>query len=132
MQYGGVIFLDLDKFKALNDIFGHQIGDEMLIEVAKRLSLSIRAIDTPSRFGGDEFIVLIEDLGTNFEIANMEINLIAEKLKLALNQTYNLSCVDYEASASIGIRIFSGIDNINQILHDADLAMYQDKNNLKM
>lgn len=126
--YGGLVFFDLDNFKPLNDQFGHQIGDELLIEVANRLRSNIRAIDTASRFGGDEFVVLLVDLGTEKEQAKEMASQIATKIGALLAQPYELSGLTYTLSASIGVVLFGeNATDAKSILDEADRVMYQAK-----
>lgn len=126
--YGGLVFFDLDNFKPLNDQFGHQIGDELLIEVSNRLRLNIRASDTASRFGGDEFVILLVDLGNEKEQAKELASQIATKIGALLAQPYELSGLTYTLSASIGVVLFgeNAVD-AKSILDEADRVMYQAK-----
>ena len=126
--FGSVIFLDLDYFKPLNDTHGHQIGDELLVEVGKRLKASIRASDTAGRFGGDEFVVLLSELGESKEDAREMATTIANKIGAALAKPYTLSTVTYTLSASIGVVLFGENDSdAKAILDEADSVMYQAK-----
>ena len=120
-----VIFLDLNNFKHLNDAYGHDVGDQLLIKVANRLRRSVRDSDTVARLGGDEFVVLLESLGAEPDKAMGYVNAVAAKIALALNQEYVLDDILYQGSASLGIKLFNGEeDNTEQILKDADAAMY--------
>lgn len=126
--FGSVVFLDLDYFKPLNDTHGHQLGDELLVEVGKRLKASIRASDTAGRFGGDEFVVLLSELGDSKEDARQMATTIANKIGAALAQPYVLSTVTYTLSASIGVVLFGENDSdAKAILDEADSVMYQAK-----
>ncbi len=126
--YGGLVFFDLDNFKPLNDQFGHQIGDELLIEVSNRLRLNIRASDTASRFGGDEFVILLVDLGNEKENAKELASQIATKIGALLAKPYELSGLTYTLSASIGVVLFgeNAVD-AKSILDEADRVVYQAK-----
>ena len=127
-QYGAIIFLDLDYFKALNDSKGHQVGDELLIQVASRLTSVLREGDTASRLGGDEFVILLasEKKGA-VEIAD-KAYLVAEKIKNAINKPYLLAGNEHYFSTSIGISIFPENSNSpDDILQQADTAMYLSK-----
>ncbi|WP_198401082.1 EAL domain-containing protein [Thiomicrospira microaerophila] len=133
--HGALFFIDLDHFKILNDSHGHQIGDQLLIEVAKRISGCMRAGDTVSRFGGDEFVVLLTDLDEDPIHAAQEARIIAEKMRQAINQPYlllnseNAPAIEHRTSASIGISLFNGQDEtIDDLMKWTDLAMYQAKN----
>lgn len=127
-QYGALMFLDLDYFKVLNDTKGHEYGDKMLIEVAHRISLCVRETDSVARFGGDEFVILMENLSAVQEEAAACAGMIAEKIRTALTQTYLLEGYSHESSPSIGVVLFAGHEyEINELLKRADLAMYQAK-----
>lgn len=127
-QHGAMMFLDLDHFKHLNDTYGHDVGDLMLQEVARRLQQNVRAIDTVARFGGDEFVVLIQALSTDAEGARNHATAVAHKILASLNAPYALNALQHITTPSIGIALFSG-DAVaaHDILKHADIAMYQAK-----
>jgi diguanylate cyclase (GGDEF)-like protein len=127
-QYGALMFLDMDHFKTLNDTKGHDAGDMLLIEVAKRLQGCVRDIDTVARLGGDEFVVVLEALSSaDFEAATAA-GLVVEKIQAALNQPYQLQGYEYLTTASVGISMFYGNQqSIDDLLKCADKAMYQAK-----
>lgn len=123
-----VLFLDLNKFKQLNDTYGHDVGDQLLVEVANRLRQQVRDCDTVARIGGDEFVVLLEGLDVNPETATEQANAIAAKIVDILSEEYLLGDIRHHGSASIGIKIFSGDEaDPDKILKDADEAMYKAK-----
>ena len=127
-QYGALMFLDLDHFKVLNDTKGHEYGDKLLVEVARRLGSCVRDTDTISRFGGDEFVVLLEGMNAFKEEAVAQAGRLAEKIREALSQPYQLDGVLHRSTPSIGIVLFRGGDvNSEELLKRADLAMYQSK-----
>lgn len=128
-QYLALMFLDMDNFKKLNDTRGHRMGDLLLIEVARRLKANVRASDTLARMGGDEFVVLLGELGENEQSASEQALRIAEKISGALNQPYQFDHFIYNCSASIGVTMFcdAGI-TIEEVHKRADAAMYQAKN----
>ena len=137
-RHGAMLFLDLDKFKTLNDSHGHVVGDLLLLEVADRLKKCVREMDAVARFGGDEFVVLLNDLAENLAISVAQVESIAEKIRSSLSQPYLLTTeeegdtgpiVEHHSAASIGVALFKG-DDISQdeILKHADDAMYQAKN----
>ncbi|MFH2140302.1 MAG: EAL domain-containing protein [Pseudomonadota bacterium] len=127
-QYGALMFLDLDHFKVLNDTKGHEYGDRLLVEVARRLSACVRDTDTISRFGGDEFVVLLEGMNVFKEEAVAQAGRLAEKIREALSQPYQLEGVLHRSTPSIGIVLFRGNEvNSEELLKRADLAMYQSK-----
>jgi len=124
-----ILFADLDNFKTLNDTLGHQTGDLLLQEVARRLSDCVRESDTVSRLGGDEFVVMLEDLNEYPEIAATQAEIIAEKLLAVINEPYLLDGRECLSTASIGITVFgNGVQGTNEVLQQADIAMYQAKN----
>ena len=127
-QYGAVLFLDLDNFKKLNDTKGHDIGDQLLIEVARRLESCVRDGDTVARLGGDEFVVVLESLnGVNAEAAT-QAELVAEKVRTVLSKPYVLKEHQHHTTPSIGIVLFNGYqDSLDDLLKYADIAMYQAK-----
>jgi len=116
----GVLFLDLDNFKEINDSLGHDVGDMILIHVAKTLLLATRKSDTVARFGGDEFIILVDDIE---DAKNLEY--IASKLIKAIQQPMRVRNLDINVTTSIGISLFPhhGTD-FNQLIKNADLALY--------
>ncbi|MFA6971280.1 MAG: EAL domain-containing protein [Gallionella sp.] len=125
---GALMFIDLDYFKVLNDTKGHEYGDKMLIEVAHRLAACVRDADSVARFGGDEFVVLLEGLSVNQESAATQASTIAEKIRESLSQTYVIEDYAHESSPSIGVVLFCGHEvEINELFKRADLAMYQAK-----
>ena len=120
-----VMFLDLDKFKPVNDGFGHAVGDLMLKEVAYRMQQCVRESDTVCRIGGDEFVILIP------EVADEDDPLqIAEKIRQSLNQPFALAGQQLHISCSIGIALYPehGTDEL-MLTKNADLAMYRAKEN---
>ncbi len=127
-HHGALLFIDLDDFKTLNDTLGHHTGDQLLQQVAKRLSDSVRGDDTVARLGGDEFVVMLENLGEHAEDAATQAETVGEKILHALNRPYRLGAREHHNTPSIGITLFHGGDNaIDELLKRADLAMYQAK-----
>ncbi len=128
--FGALLMLDLDYFKGLNDSYGHDVGDQLLIEVARRLSTHVRQEDTVSRLGGDEYVVILQDLGTQPEAATRQALQVAEKIRSALSQPYQLGhdAIPYSSSVSIGVRLFnSHQEPVETLLKQADVALYQAK-----
>lgn len=127
-RYGAILMIDLDNFKTLNDTQGHNMGDMLLTQIGKRIHACVRADDTVSRTGGDEFVVLLEGLHEEVQHAASLAEHVAEKIRLTLSQTINLGHIDYESSGSIGITMF-GVEavGIDELLRRADMAMYQAK-----
>jgi len=124
----GLLFIDLDNFKILNDTRGHDIGDMLLIEVGLRLRAGIRASDTLARLGGDEFVVLLEGLSENRGEAAVQAREVGEKMLIDINQPYVLKGVEHYSTASIGISLFANYrQNLDDLLKQADTAMYAAK-----
>jgi diguanylate cyclase (GGDEF)-like protein len=127
-SHGAVLFLDLNKFKQLNDTHGHLAGDQLLVEVAQRLLRAVRQSDTVARLGGDEFVILLERLGSEPQVAQADADCVAQKIAQSLSQPYVLGTVRYSTSASIGVTLFLGsASDPEQVLRQADAAMYQAK-----
>jgi len=118
-----VLFLDLDRFKVINDSLGHMVGDQLLVAIARRLELCLRPGDTVARLGGDEFTILLEDLKDEAEAVE-----VAERLQRTLAMPFNLGGHQVFTTASIGITLSSiGYDRPEDCLRDADTAMYRAK-----
>ncbi|HEX8907357.1 MAG TPA: EAL domain-containing protein, partial [Longimicrobiaceae bacterium] len=118
-----VLFLDLDRFKVVNDSLGHAVGDELLVAVAARLRNAVRETDTVSRFGGDEFAVLLDDLGAVEDAVRA-----ADRIQAALAAPVSLSGYEVFTSASIGIALSStAYGRPDHLLRNADMAMYRAK-----
>jgi diguanylate cyclase (GGDEF)-like protein len=118
-----ILFIDLDRFKEVNDIYGHRTGDELLVTVGHRLQGLLRPGDTVARMSGDEFVVLCEDLD---DTARTEA--LAERIVTALNEPFAMSSGEVNVSASVGIAFSGRGDAVpEQVLNDADEAMYQAK-----
>ncbi len=124
----GLLFIDLDNFKMLNDTRGHDTGDMLLIEVGQRLRACIRESDTLARLGGDEFVVLLEGLSTDRGEAAMQAREVGEKMLNDIHQPYMLKNVEHFSTASIGISLFINYrQNLDDLLKQADTAMYAAK-----
>ena len=118
-----VLFIDLDRFKVINDTLGHEFGDTLLRDVAQRLMQCVRASDTVARLGGDEFIVLLEEVSAPLFVAG-----VAQKLIAALAQGFALAGKEYHVSASIGVSTYpDDAQNAPELLKNADIAMYRAK-----
>ena len=118
-----VLFIDLDGFKAVNDTLGHAAGDELLMQVAGRLRAELRAADTAARFGGDEFLVLLDGLSDEDLLAP-----VTGRLRTALAAPFHLNAGAARISASIGVALSAkGYDTAEDVLRDADAAMYRAK-----
>ena len=127
-QHGSLMFLDLDHFKVLNDTLGHDVGDELLQQVATRLRSCVREGDSVARLGGDEFVVLLEGLNHNVSEAATQAEVVADKILETLAQPYSLRQHSYNSTPSIGIVVFmQDHDSMDDLLKKADVAMYQAK-----
>lgn len=136
-RFGALMFLDLDNFKPLNDNHGHDVGDLLLAEVARRISACVRESDTVSRFGGDEFAVLLGELDADETESIRQAGIVAEKIRLSLAQPYELTLqpgssgsaiVKHYCTSSIGVMLFAGHEfNPEELLKRADIAMYKAK-----
>ena len=127
-QQGALLFLDLDHFKRVNDTLGHEVGDQLLQQVAQRLQACVRDSDTVARLGGDEFVVMLIDLSQNEEHAAQLAQHIGEKIRASLNQPYVLGEQPHRSTCSLGATLF-GVDprDASELLKQADIAMYQVK-----
>ena len=131
-SYGALLFIDLDHFKMVNDTKGHDIGDIVLIETAKRIQNAVRQDDITARLGGDEFVVLLEISNNNENEVINEINHIAQKILDEIRKPYLISNYDFRLSVSIGIALFNNSNNsIDELMKFADTAMYHAKENGK-
>ncbi|MDR3414615.1 MAG: EAL domain-containing protein [Nevskia sp.] len=128
--FGGLILLDLDRFKTLNDSRGHAAGDTLLAEVARRLNANVRTEDTVARLGGDEFVLIVEGLDSDKATAAGQVEHIVEQLRSALEHPFTLEGIDadFVTTASIGLTLFQGTETpIEELLKQADVALYQAK-----
>ncbi len=127
-QYGAVMFVDLDNFKQINDARGHSVGDHLLTEVAQRLQALLRAEDTVARIGGDEFVLLVNELGTDVEAAARAAMAVAEKVRATLDRPHLIDNFSYTSTGSLGISLFPKAgQKIDDLLREADTAMYRAK-----
>ena len=127
-KVGALLFLDLDHFKDLNDTLGHEVGDELLQEVAQRLLANVRVADTVARLGGDEFVVMLSELSTSTQEAAAMAQRIGEKILRGLSEPYLLRGHTHQGAASIGATLFgASAQSASELLRQADIAMYQVK-----
>ena len=127
-RQGALLFIDIDNFKALNDTLGHDMGDLLLQQVAQRLESCVRKGDTVARFGGDEFVVMLENLSEYTLDTVTQIKIIGDKIMAVLNQPYQLNTYECLSTPSIGVTLFTGHEQSNEeLLKQADIAMYQAK-----
>ena len=140
-RYAAVFVLDMDNFKSLNDHYGHMAGDLLLVEVASRLGSCVRAMDTVSRFGGDEFVILLKELDLEKAESTSQARLVAEKIRVSLAEPYVLTIknetaldivIRHHCTASIGVMVFLDHEESPvHILQWADVAMYRAKDSGK-
>ncbi len=127
-EHGAVLFIDIDNFKSLNDTQGHEVGDLLLRKVADRLSASIRANDTVSRFGGDEFVLLLDALPADPGSAIDSASAAATKILREFSSGFDLGHIQHHSTPSIGVVVFDGkSENASDIVKSADIAMYEAK-----
>jgi diguanylate cyclase (GGDEF)-like protein len=131
------MFLDLDNFKSLNDAHGHDVGDLLLIEAAKRITSCVRESDTVARFGGDEFVVILSQLNVKEAASSAQARIVAEKIRVKLSNPYFLTVqqdgdakitIEHRCTSSIGMVLFMDHETpLIEIIKRADSAMYQGK-----
>jgi diguanylate cyclase (GGDEF)-like protein len=127
-SYGALLYIDLDRFKAVNDLFGHEMGDRLLIEVANSIRMTVRESDTVARIGGDEFIVLVENISTNKTQASGFALQLSQKISAGVEAAGKHIDLEPTTSASIGIALFLGDErSASDILSCADVEMYKVK-----
>ncbi len=130
-RYGAMLYLDLDRFKNINDSLGHPVGDALLKEVSQRLIRDLRQEDTVSRLGGDEFVMLLSDLGEDKEQASIAAQHKAEAIRECLGTRYQIAGHELHITPSIGVAIFPNNNDDNEsgndLLRFADTAMYRAK-----
>jgi diguanylate cyclase (GGDEF)-like protein/PAS domain S-box-containing protein len=135
--YGALMFLDLDNFKPINDIYGHGVGDLLLIEAARRLQSCMREMDTVGRFGGDEFVVILIELDADKAVSVSQATIVAEKIRARLSEPYVLklandrkseNTVEHHCTASIGVTLFINHETSqDDLMKWTDAAMYEAK-----
>ncbi|HEY3704730.1 MAG TPA: EAL domain-containing protein [Terracidiphilus sp.] len=127
-RWQALLFIDFDDFKTLNDTLGHDVGDLLLKEAARRLIRSVRDGDTAARVGGDEFVVILEDLSEDAEGSAAQAKTVADKILATMNEPFTLANRHCNCTVSIGISLFCrGNGSTTEILQQADLAMYSAK-----
>lgn len=127
-RQGALLFIDLDNFKTLNDTLGHDMGDLLLQQVARRLEACVRDGDTVARLGGDEFVVMLEGLSVQRMDAAIQTAAIGEKILAQLNWPYKLATHEYHSTPSIGATLFGKPDDLmGELMKQADIAMYHAK-----
>ncbi len=128
LQYGALLFIDLDGFKAVNDMWGHSVGDQMLMQASQRMKRCLRAADTIARLGGDEFVLLLQNIGANRDDAAHEAAVVAEKMLDAFFPPFSMDNHEFHCGASLGITLFRDEPvSLDGLLGQADSAMYMAK-----
>lgn len=128
IEFSALLFIDVDKFKQLNDSYGHAQGDSMLREVGRRLQDLVREYDTVARLGGDEFVVLLSRLATCEDKAAAQVEVVLQKIERLLNEPFEVAGQPVKITLSTGIALIDGVeDNIDAVLQQADQAMYRAK-----
>ncbi|WP_156953223.1 sensor domain-containing protein [Afifella pfennigii] len=127
-DYGSLLFIDLDNFKLINDTYGHDVGDLLLVSIAQRLRHCLRETDTVARLGGDEFVVLLPDLGDCPREASENAEAVARKVLQAIDQPCLLNGKRFQTTCSVGLTLVEGTcSSSDEVLKRADLAMYEAK-----
>jgi len=126
-RYGAVFFVDLDRFKAVNDSLGHAVGDELLIGVAHKIGERLRQEDTVARLGGDEFVVLLPEVGRDPESAGSHASTIADEMRRLFSSPFIIQGHEIHLTISVGIALFPGNVSAEDLLKFADVAMYRAK-----
>lgn len=127
-QYGALVHIDLDDFKTINDTRGHELGDRVLKAMAERLAHCIKRNDTVARIGGDEFCLILEDLGSSDTVALQQAEWVVNLLQKAINRALDVDGMQHFVHASMGITLFQGeVEQVDDLLKQAELAMYQAK-----
>ncbi len=127
-ERGALIFIDLDRFKHVNDSRGHAVGDQLLQQVAARLASRLRAADTLARLGGDEFVAIVTELPAALPVAGKLAHEVGDSLRQALHAPFDIDGASYHVTASVGIALFpDGNRSTDELLSSADAAMYAAK-----
>jgi diguanylate cyclase (GGDEF)-like protein/PAS domain S-box-containing protein len=128
-QLGALVMLDLDDFKVLNDTWGHEAGDQLLVELAQRLTGAVREGDTVARLGGDEFVLLLENLGEDRATAAAHAEAVVHKVLALFARPFHPQQREHSSTASLGVALFgdAGRTTANTVMGQADMAMYQAK-----
>jgi diguanylate cyclase (GGDEF)-like protein len=127
-NYGALVFLDLNRFRVINDSAGHVIGDELLIQVGQRLQKAVRAWDTVARIGADEFVLVLKEFCADTVTVAATVEKGCKKIQDSLSEPYDLQGIEYTGSSSIGVTLFYGHNNsLEKLLSQADMALSRAK-----
>ena len=127
-RYGAVFFIDLDRFKLVNDSLGHAVGDELLVKVSEKISGRLREEDTVARLGGDEFVVLLPEVGDDQDAAGTHASMIADDIRKMFATAFVVQEQEIHLTISIGVALFPTDVSAEDLLKFADVAMYRAKN----
>ncbi len=128
LRMGAILFIDLDNFKIINNTSGHDVGDQLLIEVAHRLTRCVREADTVAHIGADEFVIMLEDLSGNPQLAASQAKSVGEKILTLLDKPYLIAGDQHHNTPSIGITLFADAEStVDELLKQANIAMFQAK-----
>lgn len=124
-EYSAVLMMDLDHFKEVNDTLGHAVGDELLQQTTLRLTASVRQMDTVARFGGDEFVTILDNVGADLKSAVANTESIGEAIRKKLSEPYQLGSQQLEITSSMGVVLFNTPDSDpEELIKQADIALY--------
>ncbi len=127
-RMGAILYIDLDNFKIINNTSGHDVGDQLLIEVARRLLSCVRESDTVAHIGADEFVVMLEDLSRSSQLAASQAQSVSEKILATLDVPYSIADSEHHNTPSIGVTLFPDADSTaDELLKQANIAMFQAK-----
>jgi diguanylate cyclase (GGDEF)-like protein/PAS domain S-box-containing protein len=127
-RHAALLFIDLDNFKTLNDTLGHDVGDNLLQQVARQLSECVGPSDTVARLGGDEFVVILRELSSDRSEAVDQVSTLCTQLLSTLNRNYQIAQYSHHCTGSLGVTLFNHHQGpLDELLKQADLAMYQAK-----
>ncbi|MFC3609082.1 EAL domain-containing protein [Stutzerimonas tarimensis] len=127
-QYGALMIFDLDNFKNINDLHGHQVGDKLLCEVSARLNEQVRSCDTVARLGGDEFVMVLEGFKAEPDQAATQVEYFGERILASLAKPYRLGDLTVRSTASIGVVLFNDVSlDVDELMKRADMSMYEAK-----
>ncbi|WP_161492541.1 putative bifunctional diguanylate cyclase/phosphodiesterase [Oceanisphaera profunda] len=126
--YGAVLLMDLDHFKEINDMLGHGIGDDLLVQTTLRLSCNVRRTDTVARFGGDEFVIILDNVGSDIDSAITNTANMGEVIRTAVAEPYQLGSQQLTVTSSMGVVLFCRVDDDpEELIKQADIALYAAK-----
>ena len=126
-RFGAVFFIDLDRFKSVNDSLGHAVGDDLLIQAARKITKRLRTEDTLARLGGDEFVALLPEVGEDLDSAGNHASAIANSIRQLFIKPFQIQGHEIHLTISVGIALYPGLASAEDLLKYADVAMYRAK-----